>query len=59
MAVSVIAVNSLIGVCGNIYESARLYSIEIEHNEDNIEAIYDEFLFNDDFSTQNIINMIK
>ena len=59
MAISVIAVLSLSDVCGGILESARLYSVEVEHNEDNIDAIYDEFLFNDDLSTEKIIGMIK
>ena len=59
MAISVIAVLSLSDVCGSIFESARLYSVEVEHNEDNIDAIYDEFLFNDGLSTEKIISMIK
>ncbi len=59
MAVSVMSIIALGDICGSIYESARLYSVEIEHNEDNIDAIYDELLFNDELSVQNIINMIK
>ena len=59
MAISVITVLSLSDVCGGILESARLYSVEVEHNEDNIDAIYDEFLFNDDLSIEKIIGMIK
>ena len=56
MAISVIAIASL---KGDIYENSRRYSVEVEHNEDNVEMIYDEILFNEDFSTENIINMIK
>ena len=56
MAISVIAITSL---KGDIYENSRRYSVEVEHSEDNVEMIYDEFLFNEDFSTENIINMIK
>ena len=32
---------------------------EIEHNEENVDMIYDEFLFNEDLSTEKIICMIK
>lgn len=56
MAIGIIAIASL---TGDIYENARCYSIEVEHSEDNIEMIYDECLFNESFSVQNIINMIK
>lgn len=59
MAVSVMAIIAMGDICGGIYESARLYSIEIEHNEDNVDAFYDEFLFNDSFSIDNMINLIK
>lgn len=43
---------------GDLSECARMYSIEIEHDEDNIEAIYDEFLFGEELSFDNVINMI-
>ena len=43
----------------DVVNLARIYSVEIEHNEENIEEIYDELMFNDDLSTENIINMIK
>ena len=59
MAVSILSIVSLQDICGSIYESARCYSVEVEHNEENVEMIYDEFLFNDELSTENIINMIK
>lgn len=59
MAISVVAIAYLQDACGSIYESARHYSIEVEHNEDNIEMIYEEFIFNDELSTEKIINMIK
>lgn len=39
-------------------ECARLYSIEIEHSEENLESIYDEFLFSPELSYENIICMI-
>jgi hypothetical protein len=59
MAVSILAINSVSAVIGDLTESARLYSIEIEHDEDNIEAIYDEFLFCEDLSYENIIKMLS
>ena len=59
MAISVMSIISLALVVGDIKESARLYSIEIEHSEENIDLIYDEFLFNEDFTTDNIIKMIR
>lgn len=59
MAISVIAIAALSEACGSIYESARRYSIEVEHNEENVDMIYDEFLFNEDLSTEKIISMIK
>ena len=59
MAVSVIAVVCLTNVCGNIYESARRYSIEVEHNEENIDMLYDEFLFNDDLNLDHILGMLS
>ena len=59
MAVSVLAINSVSAVIGDLAESARLYSIEIEHDENNIEAIYDEFLFCEDLSCENIIRMLS
>ena len=59
MALSVATINALVLPCRNIYESARKYSVEIEHNEENVDMIYDEFLFNEDLSTEKIICMIK
>lgn len=58
MAVSVMAIIGLSEACGGLQESARRYSLEIEHNEENIETFYDEFIFNENFSVENIINMI-
>lgn len=59
MALSVAVINALAVPCGNIYESSRRYSVEVEHNEENIDMIYDEFLFNEDLSLEKIIAMIK
>ena len=56
---SVIMITALENTLGDIRECARLYSIEIEHSEENIDMIYDEFLFNDEFSYDNIINMLS
>lgn len=56
---SVIMITALENALGNIRECARLYSIEIEHSEENIEMINDEFLFNDEFSYENIIDMLS
>ena len=59
MAVSVIAIVSLQNICGDIYESARRYSIEIEHNEENVDMLYDEFLFNDALDLEHILGMLS
>ncbi len=59
MALSVITINALAIPCGNLYESARRYSVEVEHNEENVDMIYDEFLFNEDLSLEKIISMIN
>ena len=59
MALSVITINALAKPCGSIYESARRYSAEVEHNEENVDLIYDEFLFNEDLSLEKIIGMIN
>lgn len=55
---SAMTIISIADVLGNFEEAARLYSVEIEHDEDNIEAIYDEFLFGSDLSYENILDMI-
>ena len=59
MAISVITIVCLTNVCGDIYESARRYSIEVEHNEENIDMLYDEFLFNDDLDLNHILGMLS
>ena len=56
---SVMTIIALENSIGNIKECARLYSIEIEHSEENIESIYDEFLFGDEYSFENTVNMIS
>ncbi len=56
---SVMMIAALENSFGDICECARVYSIEIEHCEENIDMIYDEFLFNDEFSYDNIIDMIS
>lgn len=58
-AISVMAIEAMSVVCGNIFEGARQYSLEIEHNEENVDMIYDEFLFNPELSTDKLINMLK
>lgn len=59
-ALSVAVIALLANASGNdIYECARLYSIEIEHSEDNLESIYDEFLFAPELSYENILSMIS
>lgn len=59
-ALSVMMIASLAAASGkDIYECARLYSIEIEHSEENIESIYDEFLFSPELSYENILSMIR
>lgn len=59
MALSVVTINALSAPCGNLCESARRYSVEVEHNEENVDLIYDEFLFNEDLSSEKIIGMIN
>ncbi len=39
-------------------EIAQIYSKEAEYSQDNIDALYDEFLFNDAFSLENLLIMI-
>lgn len=59
MALSVMTILSMGEGCGDILEAARMYSVEIEHNEDGIDEIYDEFLFNDYLEIEKIINMMR
>ncbi len=58
MAVSVMAIVRLGEITGNIAECARLYSIEIEHNEENLDEVYDAFLFDEFLSYENILKII-
>ncbi|MBR0365759.1 MAG: flagellin lysine-N-methylase [Clostridia bacterium] len=58
-ALSVMTIAALENTFGDIYECARLYSIEIEHDEDNVEAIYDELIFGDGLSYDDILGMIN
>lgn len=39
-------------------ETAQIYSKEVEYSQDNIDMLYDEFLFNDAFSLENLLIMI-
>lgn len=57
--VSIMTIIAMENVYGDFAECARLYSIEIEHDEDNIDAVYDEFLFGDTLSYENILDMIQ
>ena len=59
MALSVATINALAVPCRSIFESARRYSVEVEHNEENVDLIYDELLFNEDLSSEKIIGMIN
>lgn len=58
VAISVCMIVALENVFGDFEDCARFYSIEIEHDEDNMETIYDEFIFCEDFSYENIVKMI-
>lgn len=58
MAISVMIIAALENVFGNIKECASLYSIEIEHDEENLDYIYDEFLFNSAFDYESIMSKI-
>ncbi len=55
---STMTIIALENALGDLPECARMYSIEIEHDEDNIDAIYDEFLFGGELSFDNVVNMI-
>ncbi|MGN0181737.1 MAG: flagellin lysine-N-methylase [Candidatus Ornithomonoglobus sp.] len=55
---STMTIIALENAIGDLAECARMYSIEVEHDEDNIDAIYDEFLFSDELSFDNVVNMI-
>lgn len=57
--VSVVTVSALAAICGDFNDCARLYSIEVEHDEDNVDAVYDEFLFNEKFSYDGIMSLIS
>lgn len=39
-------------------EIAQIYSKQVEYSQDNLDALYDEFLFNDVFSLENLLIMI-
>lgn len=58
MAVSVMAIVRLGEMTCDIAECARLYSIEIEHNEENLEEVYDAFLFDEFLSYDNVLAMV-
>ncbi len=59
MALSLMAILYIGEGAGDVKDIARMYSVEIEHNEDGIDEIYDEFMFNEELSLENIINMIR
>ncbi len=59
MALSVMTILYMGAGCGDILDAARVYSVEIEHNEDGIDEIYDEFLFNNELEIEKIINMMR
>lgn len=58
-ALSVLAISAISCAVGNLPECARLYSVEVEHDEDNIDMIYDELLFDDELSYEKIIEMLS
>lgn len=39
-------------------DTAHVYSKEVEHSEDNLDTLYEEFIFNDAFSLENLLVMI-
>lgn len=57
-ALSTMTIIALENTIGDLSECARRYSVEIEHDEDNIEAIYDELLFGDGLLYDDILRMI-
>ena len=57
VALSVMTIIALENTIGDICECARRYSIEVEHDEDNIEAIYDELLFGEQLLYDDILRM--
>lgn len=51
------------GVAGNFtfsdrVDTAHIYSKEVEHSEDNLDTLYEEFIFNDAFSLESLLVMI-
>lgn len=58
-ALSVLAILAIADAGSELEEAARLYSIEVEHDEDNIDMIYDELIFDDMLSYENIIGMLS
>lgn len=59
MAVSVAAIARLAERTGDTATAARLYSVEIEHNEENLEEVYDAFLFDEFLSYESILQMLR
>ena len=55
---SVIAITAIADVTGDYPDTARLYSVEVEHDEDNIDMIYDELLFDEELSYDKIMEML-
>lgn len=56
---STMAVIALENSMGDLEECARMYSIEVEHDEDNVDSIYDELMFSDDLSFDSLVNMVS
>ena len=39
-------------------ENSRLFSSELEHSQENLDALYDELMFNESFSAESLKNML-
>ena len=57
-ALSVLAICAVADTGIGLAEAARRYSVEVEHDEDNIDMIYDELMFDEGLSYENILQML-
>ena len=44
---------------GDIVDVCRIYSKEVEHSDDNVFYLMEEFLFSEKFETENLLKNIK
>ena len=57
-ALSVLAICAVADTGIGLAEAARRYSVEVEHDEDNTDMIYDELMFDEELSYDNLLQML-